>query len=159
MIALKQDGRQSDMAQNVSRGTFRLLHQLGIAGLPEMPLPSGRRADILGLKSDTGIIIVEIKSSIADFRSDEKWPAYRAYCDQLYFAIPQTLPIDIMPPETGLIVADAYGAALIREAPLHKIAPATRRALMLRFARTAAQRLQELYDPAAFTQANAFLSL
>lgn len=112
-----------------------------------MPLPSGRRADILGLKSDAGIIIVEIKSSIADLRADQKLPEYRAFCDQLYFAIPATLPVDILPPETGLIIADAYGAALVREAPLHKIAPATRRALTLRFARTAAFRLHNLYDP------------
>lgn len=112
-----------------------------------MPLPDGRRADIFGLKSDAGIIIVEIKSSIADFRSDQKWPEYRAHCDQLYFAIPETLPIGIMPLDTGLIIADAYGAALMREAPLHKLAPATRRALTLRFARTAALRLHNLYDP------------
>lgn len=108
---------------------------------------SGRRADILALGPDGTLHIIEIKSSVADFRADQKWRDYRAHCDRLYFAIPETVPQDIMPSEAGLMVADAYGAAIIHEAPEHRLAPATRRAVLLRFAQLAAARLHDLWDP------------
>jgi hypothetical protein len=148
-LAPPQDGRQSETALLVARGTRRLLRQLGFASLTELPLLSGRRADIVALKGDGTIHIIEIKSSLADFRADLKWQDYRAHCDRLYFAIPETMPTEIMPQDTGLMVADAYAAALMREAPLHKMAPATRRAMLMRFAQTAAHRLHGIYDPEA----------
>jgi hypothetical protein len=144
---LPQDGRQSDMALTICRGTRRLLRNLRFSTLTELPLASGRRADIVALAGDATIIIVEIKSSVADFRADAKWPDYRAHCDRLYFAIPDGVPAAIMPEDAGLIVADAFGAAILREAPEHRLAPATRRAMLMRFAHAAAHRLHGLSDP------------
>src|ERR1700684_4453867 len=139
-----QDGRQSDMALSVCRGTRRLLRNLRFSTLTELPLASGRRGDIVALASDATWVIVEVKSSIADFRADCKWTDYRAHCDRLYFAIPDGMPAAIMPEDTGLIVADEFGAAILREAPEHRLAPATRRAMLMRFAHAAAHRLHGL---------------
>lgn len=141
------DGRQSETALFVARGVRRLLRASGMSTITEMPLASGRRADIVGLAPDGGLLIVEVKSSVADFRADHKWPEYRLHCDRLYFAIPEDVPQEILPADTGLFVADAYGAALIREAPEHRLASATRRSVMLRFAQLAADRLHGLSDP------------
>src|ERR1700724_2578964 len=103
-----QDGRQSDTALFVARGTRRLLRRLNFSTVTELPLLSGRRADIVALATDATIYIVEIKSSIADFRADTKWRDYRAHCDKLFFATPETVPIEIMPDDAGLILAAAY---------------------------------------------------
>lgn len=135
------------MALNVARGTRRLLRRLRFSTLTELPLLSGRRADIVALAEDGRVHIVEIKSSIADFRADMKWRDYRAHCDRLYFAIPDAMPAEIMPPDAGLIIADAYGAEIMREAPEHRMASATRRAILMRFAHAAAHRLHSLSDP------------
>ena len=113
-----------------------------------MTLHSGRRADLVALSGDGSIHIVEIKSSVADFRADSKWPDYQLHCDRLYFAIPPEVPMTIMPDEAGLIVADAYGAEIVRDAPEHRLSSATRRAVLMRFAQTAAHRLHGLSDPA-----------
>ncbi len=147
-----QDGRQSETALLVARGTRRLLRRLKFSTVAELPLLSGRRADLVALAADGGIHIIEIKSSVADFRADMKWRDYRAHCDQLFFAIPETVPVEIMPPDAGLIIADAYGAEVLREAPEHKMAPATRRAMILRFAHAAAHRLHGLSDPEILAQ-------
>ncbi|ACK51095.1 protein of unknown function DUF1052 [Methylocella silvestris BL2] len=147
--AAPYDGRQSETALFVARGTRRLLRRLNFSSVTELPLLSGRRADIVALADDGAVLIVEIKSSIADFRTDAKWRDYRAHCDRLYFAIPETMPVEIMPADAGLIVADAYGAEILREAPEHRIAPATRRAVLIRFAHAAAHRLHGLSDPEA----------
>lgn len=143
------DGRQSEMALFVARGARRLLRALGYSTVTELALPSGRRADLVGLGADGSVLIVEIKSSVADFRVDAKWPDYRAHCDRLYFAIPDSVPAEIMPEDAGLILADAYGAAMLREAPEHRLAGATRRQMLLRYAQTAADRLHGLADPDA----------
>ena len=115
--------------------------------MTELPLLDGRRADVVALNGEGALLIVEIKSSIADFRADRKWRDYAAHCDRLYFAVGPEMPAEIMPEETGLIVADSYGAAILREAPARTLAPATRRAVLLRFAQTAADRLHRLADP------------
>lgn len=141
------DGRQSETALLVSRGARRLLRSMGFSSLPETPLPSGRRADLMALGADGEIVIIEIKSSLADFRVDQKWPDYRAHCDRLFFAIPPSLDPAIMPQDAGLIVADGFGGEIIRQAPGHRLAPATRRQLTLRFSRLAADRLHALGDP------------
>lgn len=140
------DGRQSETALLIARGTRRLLRAHGLSTVTELTLPSGRRADVVALGADGALTIVEIKSSLADFRADQKWPVYRDHCDHLYFAIPSDLPPELIPKDTGLIIADGYGAEIIRPAPLHRLAPATRRAMMLRFALTAADRLHLLWD-------------
>ena len=141
------DGRQSETALFIARGLRRMLRAHGYSSVTELPLLDGRRADVVALRGDGSLAIVEIKSSVADFRADGKWRDYLDHCDRLYFAICDTIPADIMPREAGLIIADAYGAAIVREAPEQKLAPATRRAVLLRFAQAAADRLHRLADP------------
>ena len=146
-VAVPLDGRQSPTALAVARGTQRLLVAHGLSCVSELPLASGRRADLVALRHDGEIWIVEIKSSVDDFRVDQKWPDYRLHCDRLFFATAAHVPAEIFPEDAGLIVADAYGAELLREAPEHRLHAATRRSMMLAFAHAAARRLQALSDP------------
>jgi len=146
-LEVPADGRQSDAALAIARGTARLLHAHGFTVVAELGLPSGRRADLVGLDAGGEIWIVEIKSSVADFRADQKWQDYRAHCDRLFFATHKDMPCEIFPQDTGLILADAFGAQLICEAPEHRLPAATRKAMLLLFARAAALRLQSLADP------------
>jgi hypothetical protein len=132
----------------VTQGAARLFVSLGHAVLREVSLPHGRRADLLALGPDDSFVIVEVKSCERDFLSDAKWPEYRDFCDRLYFAVDPAFPRAMLPEETGLLVADAYGGAVLREAPAHPLTPARRRALLLRFARLAARRLEGVLDPA-----------
>ena len=141
------DRRQSETALLIARGTRRYLRALGFATLAEMSLRSGRRADLVALGTDGTLLIVEIKSSVADFRADSKWRDYRAYCDKLHFAVTADMPQEIMPDDAGLLVADSYGAGLVRDAPEHRLAPARRRLMTLQFAQLAANRLHGLSDP------------
>ena len=141
------DRRQSETALFVARGTRRLLRAKGFSSVAELTLQSGRRADIVALGGDGTILIVEVKSSVADFRADGKWRDYRLHCDRLYFAISSDMPPEIMPDDAGLIIADAYGAAIVRDAPEDRLASATRRAVLTRFAQFAANRLHALSDP------------
>lgn len=143
------DGRQSPTALAVARGTGRLLLALGFSVVRELPLLSGRRADLVALRSDGTVWIVEVKSSLADFRADQKWPEYRIHCDRLFFAKPLDLDAAYFPQEAGLIAADAHGADILREAPEHRMPAATRKAVTLRFAAHAAARLHALWDPSA----------
>ena len=131
----------------LARGTCRALAQLGYASLVEFPLASGRRADILALGKAGDLIIIEIKSSVADFRSDRKWASYRDFADRLYFAVPNEFPSLLIPEDCGLIVADGFGAAVLRHGAAASLAAARRRALTLRFARHAAARLRRQLDP------------
>lgn len=135
------DGRQSERALLVRRGVQRLFLELRHAMLPELGLASGRRADLISLSDKGEIWIVEIKSSIEDLRADSKWPDYRQHCDRLFFATHPGVPLDIFPEDCGMILSDGYAAEIVREAPQHKLAPATRKALTLRFARASADRL------------------
>ncbi|MFG1477240.1 MmcB family DNA repair protein [Xanthobacter sp. V4C-4] len=144
---LKEDGRQSPTARMVQRGVLRHLASHGLVGITEFALASGRRADILAVDGRGELSIIEIKSSVQDFRADGKWPDYRAFCDRLLFAVPLGFPDEILPADAGLMVADGFGAELLREAPRHPLAAATRKALTLRLARTAAHRLAALHDP------------
>jgi hypothetical protein len=141
------DGRQSEMALAIQRGVGRLVRQQGFAMVTELPLATGRRADVVALGPAGEIWIVEIKSSVEDFRVDMKWPDYRLSCDRLLFATHAGLPLDIFPEDAGLILADGYGAEIIREAPEHRLAGATRKAMLLRFGQAAANRLHGLVDP------------
>jgi hypothetical protein len=141
------DGRQSETAAAVARGTARLLRSLGFACVGELPLPSGRRADLVALNVRGDIWIVEIKSSVEDLRADRKWEDYRAHCDRLFFAFTQALPSEIFPDNTGLIVADAYGAHMVCNAPEHRLPAPTRKLMMVRFAMAAAGRMNRLIDP------------
>ena len=134
-------------AAGLARGVGRMLVDMGFAWVAEFRLSSGRRADLCSIDRRGTILIVEIKSSVSDFRADQKWPEYRAHCDRLYFAVSAHFPVAILPPDTGLIIADRYGGLITRAAPEHRLAAAARRKEMLRFGRQAAMRLSELIDP------------
>ena len=136
-----------DLPKELCRGVCRALAQRGFATLIEVPLANGRRADVLALGGDGAVAIVEIKSSVADFKSDRKWHEYRAYCDRLYFAVASDFPAELIPDDCGLIVADPFGAAFLREATALPLAAARRRVVLLRFARLAAGRLRRVIDP------------
>ena len=149
LFDLPRDGRQSETALMVQRGVGRLLRASGMVMVTELPLASGRRADIVAINEAGDFWIVEVKSSIEDFRCDAKWPEYRHHCDRLFFATHPDVPAATFPDDAGLIVADAFGAEIARHAPEHRMAGTTRRAMLLRFARAAATRLHLLYDPQA----------
>jgi hypothetical protein len=138
---------QTVTAGLLARGICRALGQLGYASLLEFPLANGRRADILALGRTGDLMIVEIKSSVADFRADRKWTGYREFADRLYFAVPSEFPALLIPEECGLIVADGFGAAVLRDGIATPLAPARRRAVTLRFALAAATRLRRHLDP------------
>ena len=142
------DGRQSLIAAEICRGTVRLFTKLGHASLAEMPLPNAQRADIIAVTRTGKIIAVEIKSSLNDFRTDQKWTGYRDYCDELSFAVKIDFPVDVLPEDAGLILADKYGAEIVRAAPHTPLATARRKTLTLRFARASARRLSSILDPA-----------
>ena len=151
------DRRQSETALAIARGTARLLRSLGFSCISELPLPSGRRADLVALNARGDIWIVEIKSSLEDLRADHKWQDYRAHCDRLFFAFTQDLPCEIFPAETGLIVSAGLEADLLHDAPRHPIASSRRRALLQRFALLSAGRLAAFEDPAGFADMRAAL--
>lgn len=141
------DGRQSEAALRICRGVRRHLASHGFASLPEVSLRSGRRADIVAINGRGDIWIVEIKSSIADFRTDTKWPEYQMHCDRFFFATSPDVPLTIFPQEAGLIVADGFGAETLRMPEVRTLAGATRKEVLVRFARAGAFRLQGLDDP------------
>ena len=135
------------IAQDVARGTARLLIRHDCLTIPEVSLGNGRRADLMGLCPRGNVTIVEIKVSRADLLGDAKWPEYLDYCDRFFWAIPEHLDRallerpELLPERAGVIVADRYDAAIIREPAHHPLAPARRKAETLRFARRAARRL------------------
>ena len=145
--SIRPDGRQSETAAMVQKGVCRHLRAAGFATLCEFTLASGRRADVVAIDHSGRIWIVEIKSSVEDFRCDLKWPEYYDYCDRLYFAIPPHVIPEIIPVETGLIIADAWGADVRREPAEQSLHASRRKAMILSFARAAALRLHGLYDP------------
>ena len=124
----------------VTRGAARLFTALGYAPLLEVGLPNGRRADIMALGPRGQIAIAEVKSSLEDFRTDRKWGEYLPYCDAFFFAVAPEFPRAILPQEPGLIVADAFDGAVLRESPVTGLAGARRKALTIAFARLAATR-------------------
>ncbi len=136
-----------ERAAAIRRATALLCLRLGWSPVHEMPLPNFRRADILALRGDGGFACIEVKSGLRDFQTDAKWPQYRDYADALYFAVDEEFPADLLPADTGLIVACGREAELVREAPSHPLAPSRRRALLHRFAVLAAQRLATREDP------------
>ncbi|MGE4219204.1 MAG: MmcB family DNA repair protein [Alphaproteobacteria bacterium] len=134
-------------AAAILRGTGRLLRDMGETCIAEFSLRTGRRVDLIGLGSDGTVTIVEVKSSVADYRSDRKWHEYLPFCDRFYFAVDAAFPQDMIPPECGLIVADAYAAVMLRAPAPGTMNPSRRRALTLKFARDGARRLHDLVDP------------
>jgi hypothetical protein len=131
----------------VRRAAAQLCVQNAWVVLHELPLPNGRRADLLALRPDGGFVCIEVKSGIRDFLTDLKWPEYREFCDALYFAVDASFPLEILPGEVGIIVTCDREAEMVRAAPAHPLPPARRRGLLHRFATVAATRLAALEDP------------
>jgi hypothetical protein len=142
------DGRQSEVAAEIQRGVCRAFRALGLSVVTELPLGNGRRADVVGLSPSGDVSIIEIKSCLIDYRTDGKWQDYLEFCDRLYFAVAADFPREVIPEEAGLILADRYGAELVREGLEERLSAARRKAMMLCFARAAALRLQLHLDPA-----------
>lgn len=129
---------------DITRGAARLIADLGYRGLTEMRLANRRRADIIGLDGRGRFAIVEVKSSLADLRADDKWSDYLAFCDHFYFAVAADFPLAALPGETGVIVADRFAGAVLRPAPLMPMTAAARRTQTLLFAHVAAARLSRV---------------
>ncbi len=146
-----------ERAAAIRRATARLCLRFGWAPLHEVPLPNGRRADILALEGDGGFVCVEVKSGPRDFLTDLKWPEYREFSDALFFAVDVDFPRALLPPDTGLIVSAGLEADLLRDAPRHKLPSSRRRALLHRFAMLSASRLAAIEDPAGFADLRAAL--
>jgi hypothetical protein len=134
-------------ADDIRRGVGRALSEADQAVVAELPLGNGRRADLAAIDRAGTISLVEIKSCRADFIGDRKWQEYLAYCDRFYFAIASNFPRDLLPAHAGLIVTDRFGGEIVREAPVLGLSPARRKAMLIRFGRAAASRLQALLDP------------
>jgi len=131
----------------VTRGAVRFFRERGQSCLLEVTLKTGRRADIMAIDRSGVVTIVEVKSGVEDFRVDEKWTEYLPFCDRFYFAVAIDFPTDILPDDVGLVIADAYGAAIERTAAEGTMNASRRKALMLRYARQAADRLMRAQDP------------
>ncbi|MFL6725473.1 MAG: MmcB family DNA repair protein [Sphingomicrobium sp.] len=140
------------IAAEVARGVTRLFCRQDLFAVCEMPLPNGRRADLMAIDSKGSFTIVEIKVAKADLLGDGKWTDYLDFCDRFFWAVPPHLAAILdeqryLPGEAGLIVADRYDAAVVREAAHRPLAPARRKAELLRFARRTARRLATQVDP------------
>ena len=133
--------------QLLARGVARHFESLGFAALFEFVPDRGLRVDVIGLGPKGEIWVVECKSSRADYMADSKWQGYLDWCDRFFWAVDAEFPTDLLPEETGLIIADAYDAEILRMGPETKLAPARRKAMTLRLARTGAERLRRLLDP------------
>ena len=125
---------------SVTRGAARLMLDMGYAPLLEVCLPNGRRADVMAVGRKGDIVICEVKSGIDDYRVDRKWPEYAPFCDAFFFAVAPEFPQEVLSDTPGLIVADGFGGAVLRDAPVNPLAPARRKALTLAFARLGAMR-------------------
>ena len=137
------------LTSDVARGVSRMLLDRGYSPLLEFTLPNGRRLDVAAISDAGDVAAVEIKVSLADFRADGKWPEYLEYCDRYYFAVPDGFPHELLPDAHGLIVADRFGGAIVREAPHSPITAGRRKSLLIRFGRTAAERFARASDPFA----------
>lgn len=136
-----------EIALGIARGVMRLFTDLGYASVLEFPLRAKRRADVVALNAAGEIVIVEIKSCRADFRTDQKWPEYRDFCDRFFFAVDTDFPREILPAECGLIIADRHGGAILREGPALPLNGNRRRAQILQIALCASQRLARFSEP------------
>ena len=146
-ISLVSVQKRPDVTLAVCRGASRLMRQSGFTVVHELPLPDGRRADIFAVGPSGELTIVETKSSIEDWRVDQKWPDYLNWCDLFYVAVPVDFPQELIPQEAGLIVADAYGGAVLRQPPRRPVVAARRKSLLIDCARLASERLSRLEDP------------
>lgn len=135
--------------QLLARGASRLMSSHGFCTVEELVPARGLRVDVMALGAKSEVWVIECKSSWADFRSDSKWRGYLAWCDRFFWAVGAAFPTELLPEDTGLIVADAYGGEIMRMGPEHRLAPARRKSVLQTFGSTAARRLQALRDPGA----------
>ncbi len=133
--------------QLLARGVCRHLSTHGMVTVEELVPTSGLRVDVMALSAKDEVWVIECKSSRADFQSDNKWQGYIEWCDRYFWAVDADFPTDLLPPETGLIIADPYDAEIIRPAPLEKMAAVRRKVMIRKFAFHAARRLRDYRDP------------
>lgn len=133
-----------ETTQLVTRGVCRMFQDLGFGTLTEFKLANGRRVDVMAIDRNGDFVIVEVKSSVADYRADRKWHEYLAFCERFYFAVPAGFPIEMMPEDCGLIVADPYEAAVHRESMGKKLNANRKRRQLIRFALAASDRLRHM---------------
>jgi len=146
-------------AADVARGVARLLIQEGFSPILEFTLANGRRLDVAALGPDGTLLGVEIKVAVPDLKSDRKWPDYLDFCELFYFAVPPDFPEELVPENTGLIVADRFGGAILRPSPVAQLHASRRKAVTLRFAKVAAERLARAIDLAADPRGAAILPM
>ncbi|OJY27459.1 MULTISPECIES: MmcB family DNA repair protein [Gemmobacter] len=142
--------------QRLARGVCRHLLSHGFATVEELVPAPGLRVDVMGLGPKGEVWVVECKSSRADFAADRKWHNYLEWCDRFFWAVDADFPTGLLPPDSGLIVADDYDAEILRMGPQAPLAAARRKVMVQKFARHAALRLQALRDPAAVGKVSAF---
>ena len=147
VVPIRAGFARPEITRSVCRGALRHLRERGYATATEMTFGSGRRADIVALSPAGELLVVEVKSGLADYRIDAKWPDYRDYCDAFFFAVGPDFPQHVLPQDAGLIVADEYGGDMLREAPRHRLAPARRKMLTIAVARLLSARLALIEDP------------
>lgn len=138
---------QKKPGQLLARGVARHLHSHGFVSIEEFVPARGLRVDVMGLGPKGEVWVIECKSSRADFQSDSKWSGYLEWCDRYFWAVDLDFPTDLLPDGTGLMIADAYDAEIIRMAPEDKLAAARRKVLIQKFATQAARRLHGYRDP------------
>lgn len=147
---MQQESRLGDDAQQitdrVTRGVCRMLNELGYETLREFRVGSNRRVDVIGLNADGEFIIVEVKSTTADFRSDRKWREYLVFCEKFYFAVPENFPQSMLPEECGVVVADGFGGVVRRQSPIGSMNGNRKRSQLVRFAMTAGNRLRRAFS-------------
>ena len=142
--SLQGDSVTDGLAGDLARGVMRAFGEMGQSCVAELPLGNGRRVDVMALDRGGLLTVVEVKSSLADYRSDNKWREYLPYCDAFYFAVAEDFDRAVLPDGVGIMVADRYGAVVTAPSPELKMAPARRKALTRRFAHAAARRLMRL---------------
>jgi hypothetical protein len=146
-VAPSPEITRPEITLRLCRGVRRALTDWGWSSVTEFWLANGRRADVFAIDPAGRVAIVEVKSGLEDFRTDAKWPEYREWCDEFYFAVEPDFPHALIPDEVGLIIADGFAAEIVRASPETKLAPARRKSLLLGFAIHAAGRLHRLEDP------------
>lgn len=135
-----QNLKRPDKTIEITQGAMRALYDLGYVAILEFTLKIGRRADICGISEKGEIIIIEVKSGIEDFKSDNKWHEYKDYCDLFYFAVSQDFPIELIPQDIGYFICDTFGGQIIRPATKTPLSAQRRKAVTLQFARQAAMK-------------------
>ena len=139
--------KKSKGLNRIARGAMRHFDQIGLSSLSEFSPIKGLRVDIITLGMSNEIWIIECKSGQSDFKSDRKWHNYLDWCDRYFWAVDANFPIDILPINTGIIIADAYDASILREAPLNKLSPARQKKVIKSIAKSACNRLLTHIDP------------